>query len=262
MSQNKFPKLFVTDLDGTALGGFKPYSRFPDEFAKILDELHRKGCKWATNTTWDVKSQVQLVYASSITSRPSYLVGGSGLQLYSMEEDELIKVVPYSNNMEQKLQKVCNEEMYSLIRDVCGKFDAKNMFFNGFWFAIYPKEEQISELFSYVRERYSNSSRLIIGFNEKQNFINAHPAFMKKGEALKEIMRIENLTPEDVVVAGDEAMDLEMMTPELARYLICPNNASDEVKKRVLEMKGVVGKKDYGPGVVEAFKALEELNGW
>ena len=33
-----FPKLFVTDLDGTALGGgYEPYAKFPDHFSKFLD---------------------------------------------------------------------------------------------------------------------------------------------------------------------------------------------------------------------------------
>ena len=33
-------KLFITDLDGTALGGdFEQYARFPDSFSKFLDKL-------------------------------------------------------------------------------------------------------------------------------------------------------------------------------------------------------------------------------
>ena len=32
-----FPKLFVTDLDDTALGGgYVPYARFPDPFSEFL----------------------------------------------------------------------------------------------------------------------------------------------------------------------------------------------------------------------------------
>jgi len=44
-------KLFVFDLDGTALGGHVPYDQFPKPFADFLDDLARRGCRWATNTT-------------------------------------------------------------------------------------------------------------------------------------------------------------------------------------------------------------------
>ena len=71
MSENAFPKLFITDLDGTALGGDeKPYARFPDHFSEFLDSLNKRGCTWAINSTWEANSQVNLVYQSNVKSRP------------------------------------------------------------------------------------------------------------------------------------------------------------------------------------------------
>ncbi len=71
-----FPKLFVTDLDGTALdGGYQPYARFPDPFSEFLDYLHDNGCQWAINTTWDVGGQWDIVELSSVKSKPVFFYG-------------------------------------------------------------------------------------------------------------------------------------------------------------------------------------------
>ena len=50
-------RLFVTDLDGTALGGYEPYDRLPEKFCALLDRLVDDGWEWALNTTWDPEGQ-------------------------------------------------------------------------------------------------------------------------------------------------------------------------------------------------------------
>ena len=71
-------RLFVFDLDGTAFGGHVPYNRFPSEFVRFLDGLAKRGIRWATNTTWAVETQYDVIKASGVKSIPVFLSGASG----------------------------------------------------------------------------------------------------------------------------------------------------------------------------------------
>ncbi|UUZ79359.1 HAD hydrolase family protein [Paenibacillus sp. P26] len=257
-----FPKLFITDLDGTALGGIRPYARLPDELSGLLDELNRRGCAWATNSTWDVKPQMQLVYASAVTSRPTYLIGGAGLQLCQVSGDEIHPVEPYSSRMNTLLEKVVQTESLPFIREICGTFSAQTMSFNGFWFAMKAAEEEADGLMKLLEQKAGQAPGLTIVCMPQEQRFYAHPAFMRKGTGLRAILDITGFAPEDIIVAGDEAMDLDMMRPELAAHVVCPSNAHPMVKERVMHMGGAVGGEPFGAGVVQAFRELAERRGW
>ncbi len=259
---NRFPKLFITDLDGTALGGFSPYSRFPDVFSEFLDKLNRHGCKWATNTAWEAKPQIDLIKGSSVKSNPAYVSGAVSLELCTLNGDKLENVQPYSDIMQDKLKKVHDSCLNSFIKDICSKFDSIFLSYNQSWFAFTPKEEQVEELYAYIEEKYTDRSQMTIQLVTEEKRIIALPAFLTKDVVVKEISKLMDLSPEDILTAGDQEMDLSMMTPEIAKYAVCPNNARPEVKERVLKMGGVVGSLDYGPGIVEAFDKLAKINGW
>lgn len=260
--KNKFPKLFVTDLDSTALGGFSPYARFPDVFSEFLDKLDKHGCRWATNTAWEAKPQIDLIMGSTMKSMPAYVTGAVSLELCILKGDKLEYVQPYSDNMQEKLEKVHQSCMNSFIRDICSKFDSIFLQYNQSWFAFTPKEEHAEELFAYIEEKYPDRSELTIQFVREEKRIIALPAFLTKDVVIREISKLMGLTAQDILVAGDSEMDLPMMTPDLAKYYICPDNACQQVKDRVTESGGVVGRKNYGPGTIEAFGRLAEINGW
>ncbi|PYI56326.1 HAD hydrolase family protein [Paenibacillus flagellatus] len=257
------PKLFVFDLDGTALGGTnRPYARLPGTLCRLLDELAANGCAWATDTTWDVKPQMQLVHASDVASRPAYLIGGAGLQLCAVNGDECVPVQPYTDTMNARLEEAVRKELRPFMQELCGTFAARSFSFNGFWFAMTAADESAEALMNAVERKAREASGLTIVRVPEENRFYAHPAFLRKGTGLRALLEAGGFRPEDVVVAGDEEMDLDMMRPELAKHVICPSNAHPEVKRRVAEMNGVVGGKPYGDGVVEAFRALAEARGW
>lgn len=260
--KSKFPKLFVTDLDGTALGGFRPYSRFPDAFSEFVDKLERHGCKWATDTAWDAQPQIDLILGSSMKSTPAFVSGVVSLELGILKGEKLEKVQPYSDIMQRKLEEVRESCLNPFIKDVCSRFNARFLQYNGSWFEFGPEKDQVEELFAYVEEKYPDRSQLTIQLIHEDKLIIVVPAFLTKDVVVREISKLMGITAEDIVVAGDTEMDLAMMRPDVAKYCICPNNACEQVKKWVLENGGVVGSKDYGPGTIEAFEKLAEINGW
>jgi hydroxymethylpyrimidine pyrophosphatase-like HAD family hydrolase len=86
--------------------------------------------------------------------------------------------------------------------------------------------------------------------------------FMNKGLALAESLKLLGISPDDVVVAGDETTDIAMMRPELARFAVCPENSAEAVKRHVLSMGGTVGVGHSSKGVMDAFAKLAESFGF
>ncbi|SDE27088.1 haloacid dehalogenase-like hydrolase [Paenibacillus sp. UNCCL117] len=70
------------------------------------------------------------------------------------------------------------------------------------------------------------------------------------------------LRPEEIVTAGDELTDLDMMESGTAAHAICPGNAHAEVKERVLQLGGSIGGGVCSDGVIEAFGQLARRRGW
>lgn len=108
-------KLFIIDFDGTALGGYKPYDRIPDNLSSFLDNLSSQGVLWATCTTWHPYIQDKVFKASILKSRPVRAIGRSSLncglyidgQLYldvQWDHEMLVKKADYSENYVQAIR--------------------------------------------------------------------------------------------------------------------------------------------------------------
>ncbi|GGD50637.1 hypothetical protein [Paenibacillus nasutitermitis] len=258
-----FPRLFVTDLDGTVLGGgFRPYSRIPDVVCKFLDRLDGYGCKWMTNTAWEAKPQIDLIAVSAMMSCPLYVSGSVGLELCQLRGEKLTEVQPYSAKLREQLMEVQCSVLHSFVQEICGRFESEFILYNGFWFALTPVEGRLEEMYAYLQERQPQLPEISIQLLAHERRFYSHPAFLTKDLPIREAMRLHGWTPDQIVVAGDELPDLHMMDPEVAKHAICPGNAHPDVKRRVIEMGGVVGQSEYGLGVVQAFEELAVKNGW
>jgi hydroxymethylpyrimidine pyrophosphatase-like HAD family hydrolase len=252
-----FPKLFVTDLDGTALGGgYKPYARFPDHFSEFLDYLHDNGCQWAINTTWDVGGQWDLVELSSVKSKPVFFMAEFGLRLatYTDKGPELVQ--SYVDNMEKQLLEVQQSAVYPLINDICTKFKPETMHFYGHLFSFNVITEEREEFNTYIKGQYSDNENSELTISAHDGRVGVSPKFTHKGLALAEAIKMLAITPEDVVIAGDETADVPMMQPSLAKFAVCPENSAESVKNHVTKINGKVGTGHSSHGVIDAFEKL------
>lgn len=250
-------RLFITDLDGTALGGnYKEYARFPDIFSEFLDSLVAKGCHWGINTTWDVGGQWDLVNISSVKSKPDYLMAEFGLRMASATSGKPEFIQPYTQNMEAKLEKIQHRKFNPIIHDLCGKFDTSRLMFYGHLLSFeLAKHENIDKFKQYLKKFFADKELIC---KMEGNIFSIRPAFMNKAEPFTEI----DLAPEQIIIAGDEITDLAMMQPKVAAHYICPANAAPEVKEHVMKHKGEIGDLPYGAGVVQAFNKLSERYNW
>ncbi|MCF6175386.1 MAG: HAD hydrolase family protein [Victivallaceae bacterium] len=260
-----FPKLFVTDLDGTALDkSFQPYARFPDHFSQFLDDLHEKKCEWAISTTWDVVGQSQLVLSSTVKSKPLFLMAEYGMRLakYTGAEPEYIQ--PFTNNMEQKVAQFNSDFAFAIVRDICTRFSPEVMHFYGHMLSFKPIAEDEVAFRAYIKEHavaWHESNQFNFSLNSASSF-SIYPRFLNKGAALSEALEQSAIAPEDVVIAGDEIADIAMMQPDLATFAVCPENAAQEVKDHVTNMGCFVGCGIGALGIIDSFKQLANKQQW
>ena len=84
------------------------------------------------------------------------------------------------------------------------------------------------------------------------------PEYMNKARAVRYIQKVANVSPCETLIAGDETNDIHMLDAELAKYMICPDNAHIEIKKIVEKNNGIIASKNYSYGVLEAINKLSK----
>ncbi|MCM8830191.1 MAG: HAD family hydrolase [Candidatus Omnitrophica bacterium] len=246
-------KLFIFDLDGTVLiPGQEPYAKLPDQFSKFLDSISKDGWMWGINSTWDVNGQWHLVLVSNVKSRPSFLIGEMGLRIVRVKKSCLEFIQPYTRDMERKVQEIIEKELYPLMRRICSKFNPAKMYFYGHMFHFIAGEKEKEKFDDFIGE--INVKNFVV--KKGNGSLVAYPSILNKGEPVRELMRITGLSPEQIVVAGDEPADIQMMEPSVSRHPICPYNASEEVKRHIKAVGGITSTYPYAQGVMEAFTSI------
>jgi len=262
-TEPEFPKLFVFDLDGTALGGdFEPYRRLPDPFSAFLDRLMARGCHWVINSAWEIGGQWRMVRASAVQSRPLYFVGGFALQLAELVDGDLQKVQPYTAEMEAEIYKIGRAHLRPIFDDLAARFERTQSDFRLHWLTMRPAPEDLARFTEYAWERYGEDQHISVYFAEGGTRFSAYPTAMNKGRGMKEIARRTGLSPDRVVVAGDAIGDVPMMSPALCAHAICPENAVKRVAAHVRERNGIMGHGVCCLGVLDAFNRLAQRHGW
>ena len=245
-------KLFITDLDGTALGGNYPvYTRFPECFASLLDELTVRGWNWAINSSWDIAGQWKLVQDSPVKSRPAYLIGEFGREIAQLRGGKPELLQPYCADQELRIREFTLRKIIPLQEKLNRKFLPEKIHFYGHLFQYIARDETGMKAFA---AKYENDPELRISSSERQIIV--RPAFLDKGKAVREIMQRERIKPEDIVTAGDEAVDLSMMTPDITLHPICPANAAESVQTFVRNAGGKIAVKSFGAGISEEMRLL------
>jgi HAD superfamily hydrolase (TIGR01484 family) len=80
-----------------------------------------------------------------------------------------------------------------------------------------------------------------------------------KGSAMAEVAKLIGVDAAHTFAIGDSDNDLDMLNPELARYLACPSNACAEVRERVRHSGGYIAKNPTSRGTVEALQSVFPL---
>jgi len=250
-------KLLVIDFDGTALGGYQPYERFPDNFCFFLEEITRYGYQWATCTTWHPFSQEQVFAASHLQTRPIRCIGRTSLSCGLYIRGKLYLDAAWDAEMiECKSQFM--QESATAIRQLLQSLPDSNSFIEYFDFVFavnYRKREEIEKL---LRNPTIQEKTYCL-FSSTENTLFLFPWYLSKGLAVKKLQKLLHLAPKNILVAGDGINDLPMMAPDVCQWLICPENADIQVKEIVSRRGGIVSNFPYSDGVVQAARKILRL---
>ncbi len=247
-------KLFFTDLDGTALGGgFPVYARLPNRFAAFLDDLAEQGVGWCFNTSWDIKGQWELICNSPVESRPAYLVAEFGRKIARVSGDKLELIQPYCDLMDERVHRYSDTELAPLLNKLNQYFIPDVIHSYGHLFSYTAAKAKTALT---MREFADSLQNPAVNAWAVKNKLSVLPAFLGKGVPIREIMRLERLTPDDIWTAGDQLPDLDMMAPDVSKHFVCPANAPDQVKEEVLKRGGRVSTLEFAEGVMDGMQHL------
>ena len=249
-------KLFMTDLDGTALGGgFLPYDRLPDHYSDFLDGLAVSGWDWAINTTWDPEGQWKLVLRSKVKSRPRFLIAEFGRQLVEVRNDELIQVNPYTETNDLRIAEYCQKYLLPLLNKLFIREPPRCVMYYEHLVTVKYRHEIGKEMFPELTNAEANS---IFDIYLDKHTLSLRAKFLSKGLPMPIIIDRFGYQPEDIVCAGDEPMDLGMMDPHYSKVYLAPSNANKDLKKYVIAHDGYIGTKSFAAGIIDAFYQWQE----
>ena len=254
--------LFVFDLDGTALGGYEPYRRFPDRFSALLDELSSLGARWAINTTWHPRLQAELVNASPVESRPVMMIGRTGLLrawfadggMETVEDEAWHRAVDamgeeFLADFVPDFDRFCRDEFGPDVS--LGHVEGEPLLRT----VVLPTPARgrvLEALSGYLAQ----TGYAYLRTTSNPYAVAVLPRAMSKGEAVRKLQAELRVAPERTLVAGDERNDLPMFDPAIAALQVCPGNACQPVKELVRANRGVVGQEPYSDGVIEGVRRM------
>lgn len=249
-------KLFMTDLDGTALGGgYEPYDRFPDHFSDFLDSLVERGWEWAINTTWDPQGQWKLIERSKVRSRPAFLIAEYGRQLVQVRNGNPERVDPYCTDNDVRIAEYCKTALLPLLQKLFSRIQPRQVFYYEHLVSIEFREELVRENCPALVEA-ARSGLFWIGGKGRQ--LALRPSFLSKGLPFNILRDQFGYQPENIACAGDEITDLDMMRKENSRIWLAPGNVCAELKEILKANGGFVGERSQTWGVIDAFQQWEK----
>lgn len=244
-------KLFMTDLDGTALGGgFIPYDRLPDHYSDFLDELVLNGWDWAINSTWDPEGQWKLIQRSKVKSRPRFLIAEFGRQLVEVRNNELVRVNPYTEKNDQRISEYCRKYLLPLLNKLCMRIQPRSIMYYEHLVTVKYRHEITRDMLPELADAEASG---VFDIYLDKHTLALRAGFLSKGLPMPIIIDEFGYQPESIVCAGDELMDLGMMDPEYSKVYLAPGNAGECLKRHVIAHSGYIGTRNFAAGIIEAF---------
>lgn len=248
-------KLFITDLDGTALGGgYEPYQRFPDHFSDFLDRLSEQGWDWALNTTWEPVGQWELILRSKVRSRPKFLIAEYGRQLLQVCNDKPERVEPYCTNNDQRIEEYCQKSLLPLLHQLFQEYSPLHVFYHQHLVSAEFDRDFPLDTHPLIQAARESGA---FWFGGKGKKLAIRPAFLTKGLPLPLLQEQFGYEAANIACAGDETTDMGMMQKGLSQIWLAPSNAAPLLKEHILSNQGAVGDQECAWGIIDAFNKWE-----
>jgi HAD superfamily hydrolase (TIGR01484 family) len=251
---NQSIQLISTDFDGTLHADFE-MPPVPQDLQDLIGGLQDQGAKWVINTGRDISSVMEGMARARLSVRPDYLVVVER-HIYQLEASHYSGLTEWNRQCElahsalfgrvradvprlmawirARFQATLYEDEYSPFCLIAEGTESANVI-QSFLEAYCKTVPELSVVRNDIYARFSHA-----GFN--------------KGTALKEIARRLGIGRDHIFAAGDHLNDLPMLSLDVARCLVAPDNAVAEVKEAVRRQNGYVSHQPWGHGVARGLE--------
>lgn len=249
-------KLIIIDFDGTALGGYEPYDRFPDKLSNFLDKISKRGILWATCTTWHPYMQDIVFKKSLLKSRPIRAIGRTSMECGLYKNGKIYLDAEW--NHEFLSYKVEFEKEYlNLVRDYLKSIREITSFIEYFDYIFSLKfkckREEIVEILN--REKVIKEKTYFVFLPDGET-IQIFPWYLSKGISLKKLKEKLKISEKNILIACDGVNDLPMIDKKIGNWFVCPENSDPEVKEKVKSCGGVISKLKFSDGVIDGIRKI------
>lgn len=247
-------KLISTDFDGTLYAEFES-PPVPQDLQHLLGLLQQEGATWVINTGRDVSSVLEGIARAHLSVWPDFLVTVER-EIYQREGTSYVPVRPWNQQCADAHRDVFERvqpEVPHLFAWVNGRFSAK--VYSDPWSPFCLVAESNADM-DQIQEYLDGYCSRIPGLAVMRNDVYArfcHTNF-NKGTALAEIGRLLGVSADHTLAAGDHLNDVSMLSVQVARCLVAPDNAVPLVKDLVRRQRGYVSHQPWGHGVARGLE--------
>ncbi len=249
-------RLLSTDFDGTLIR----WDAIPSAPAALWDtiaRLRRSGVQWAINTGRTLELTLEGLRTHGVPMEPDFILA-TERELYRKEGDCWVDFGEWNVQSRSDLFELF-EVAHSLLAEI-EEFLARE----GGGEMIWEEGRRIGlrahteEDMHRIAEFIDRSSRGVPIFGYQRNWVYLRSSHNRydKGSVLTELQRLIGVTAEETLALGDHHNDLSMLDGNAARYVACPSNAVDDVKRAVRKAGGYLARGCCGEGTLEALLHL------
>jgi HAD superfamily hydrolase (TIGR01484 family) len=248
-------KLLSTDFDGTLVDHFVTPAVSPTLFEALRD-LRERGILWAVNTGRDFAFTLDGLRVFGFPFEPDFVLTAEREVFHRGPNGQWQDFGDWNARCHRAHEELFSKagQLLSDIHDFLEKDQLAEPIWEGERMIGLAAEndadmDRICEFLERERVR-------VPGFHYMRNTVYVrfcHEDY-SKGTALGELGRLTGIPREEIFAAGDHFNDLPMLDGRHAKWVACPANAVEPVKKAVRAAGGYVAGKDCSEGIVEALR--------
>jgi hypothetical protein len=251
-------QLISTDFDGT-LHADHENPPVPLDLQALLDDLQRRGAKWAINTGRDLSSVMEGIARARLSVKPDYLVTVER-DIYVHVDSHYEPCAAWNDGCQRahaELFARVRPDVQRLVNWISQRFEA-SLYEDAFspFCLIAESVRDADDIQKFLEDYCAEVPGLVVVRNDVYARF-SHVAY-NKGTALAEIARQLGVGREAVFAAGDHLNDLPMLDGQFAACVAAPDNAVPNVKQLVRRQQGYVSHQPWGHGVARALEFFME----
>ncbi|MBD0825124.1 MULTISPECIES: HAD-IIB family hydrolase [Aestuariibaculum] len=243
-------KLLSFDIDNTLI----EFHTLKSNFKKIWKKYKPEGIILTYNTGRLIDDVLRLI-KKGVLPKPDYIIGGVGTLIYDCNKGCVVK--EFNDVLDEGWDLDAVEKLIQSIDHPISDQPAK---FQHSYKRSYFFHDANDELIESIEADFAKANMLVNIVYSGNKFLDVLPKWANKGNALQWLLSKLDLTPENVLVAGDSGNDSAMFNMKGIRGIVVAN-AHEELYKFTKYRQVYHSEGDHGNGVVEGliyYKVLPE----